>query len=127
MLDVTLDMVRPYILGDITDDFLTGMIGRAERQLLQIVPSLRDRVTTDPDLFVLAQDVVVAAVSRVGNNPTGIRQEMEGGYSVAFAAATVGAGLGFTDDELAMLRPAPAPAPVMGKPLRMNVPCHRFI
>ena len=59
------------------DDVLAGLIGRAERLLWGLSPSLRDRMARDPDLVDRVQDVVVAMVLRVVSNPEGVRSTSE--------------------------------------------------
>ncbi|VEG28042.1 Gp19/Gp15/Gp42 family protein [Actinomyces howellii] len=59
------------------DSVLQGLIGRAERLLRGLSPSLGDRAARDPDLADRVQDVVVAMVLRVVSNPEGVRSTSE--------------------------------------------------
>ena len=125
MFEVTAANVRPWVTGDATDDLLVLAISRAERLLVAKLPTLAARADADPDLFALVRDQIVAVVARFANNPRGIRQEMEGGYSIMLDSAVSSGLLGFTDAELALL--APKVDVAYGKPFRQHIPCYRVI
>lgn len=87
-------------------------IGRAERKLRVALPGLKGRYfavpVVEPDLKDNVRDVIVAMVTRVYRNPSGIRQVQETTGPFATSQTFSGANPGeltVTDDELDMLLP----------------------
>lgn len=84
-------------------------IGKAEREIRRRIPDIQARIDAEPgtDLLDAARDVVVAMVTRVFRNPTGIRSTNEGTgpftTSITYGGDTPG-GLTLTEAELASLQ-----------------------
>ena len=91
------------------DSWFEYQITVAEGLLADLVPRLLD-VTTVPERDRLkAKQVVVAAVLRYFQNPTGMKSETVLDQSFErFTPASGETGIYFTDSELARFRPAPA-------------------
>lgn len=91
-------------------------IDKAEREVRERVPDLRDRIDAEAaetpsrtDLLETTKDVVVSMVTRVFRNPEGIRSVNEGTgpfTSSRTYGGDVPGGLGLTDKELAKLQGA---------------------
>lgn len=86
-----------------------ALLDRIERRLARRVPRIAERIALDPtDADYLdpddVKDVVVDATLRIVRNPKGYQFESDGEYSYRLADGTVGTW--FTEEELALLRPA---------------------
>lgn len=91
------------------DTKLELWIGKAEREIRRRIPDIQARIDAESgtDLIDAARDVVVAMVTRVFRNPTGIRSTNEGTgpftTSITYGGDTPG-GLTLTEAELASLQ-----------------------
>ena len=128
MFEVIVSDVRPFILASsvpVTDELITLAVGKLERLLVSKVPNIIERTAGDPALLALARDQIIESIARWASNPLGIRQEMEGGYSITLDRAIASGLLGFTPEQLALL--APQVDVQYGRPIRSQIPCYRVI
>lgn len=116
--DVELDPAAP---AGLVEEQVERLIEDAEAILDALVPGIADRITAGTLNPVIARRVVVAAVLRRLNNPRGYKGEHAGEYGYYYAEGSVKGGGWFTDDELALLRPAISRVGT----IRINVPGQR--
>lgn len=84
------------------------LLDRISAVMRRDVPSLSERVASDPDTAIIARGVAVDAVLRVLRNPEGKVQESLDDYAYRRSDAVADGLLYLTDAELALLSPAGA-------------------
>ncbi len=99
--DVETSLMRP--LTTVEQQYVPGLLDRAEQIISVAVPGALDRAETDAAYEALLIQVEAEMVARVLRNPTGMKNESDGTYSYSIDWSVASGRLKLLDDDLTLL------------------------
>lgn len=102
--DALLDTIEARTGKRPSEQWAASVAGEAMAHIRRHAPCKRDEWITPADLPPDTATVLLSVMVRTQDNPTGIRTEQAGEYSITYAGQVPTTGSPLTDDETAIIR-----------------------